>query len=49
MKKTLLSLAMLALCTAAVAGPLEDKVNAYNAARASTPSATVMDVRVLLR
>lgn len=49
MKKTLISLSLLALSAAAVAGPLDDKVNSYNAIRANKPNTPMLDVRALLR
>lgn len=49
MKKTLTLLSFLALSSAALAGPLEDKVNAYNNMRSNKPNTPVLDVRALLR
>lgn len=49
MKKTLFLLSFLALSSAALAGPLEDKVNAYNSLRSNKPNTPVLDVRALLR
>ena len=50
MKKTMLSLTMLALCSSVLAGPIEDKVNSYNAIRAAKKlNAPMLDVKSLLR
>lgn len=49
MKKTLLLLTMSVLGAAAIASPLDDKINAYNAMRKNTPRASDVDVRAILR
>lgn len=49
MKKTLLSLVLLALAGTAAANPLQDKRNAYDALRANAPARPVLDVGALLR
>ena len=45
MKKTILSLAMLALCGSALAGPLDGKINTYNEMRAKKPDTSMRDAQ----
>lgn len=49
MKKSLFAVSILALSAAAIAGPVEDKLNAYNAQRAATPTKTLKNSQLLLR
>lgn len=49
MKKTMLAIAALALGSSVIAGPMEDKVNAYNAIRAARPNTPVLELGTLIR
>lgn len=48
MKNTISTLIALTLCGSALAGPIDDKVNAYNAIRGQKIS-TPMDLNIILR
>ena len=45
MKKTILPLAMLAFCGFALAGPLDEKLNTYNAVRANKSDTSTRDTQ----
>lgn len=49
MKKTMLALVTLALGSSVIAGPIEDKVNAYNAIRAARPNTPLLELGSLIR